>query len=707
MLTEDRAVVLDLHQGRSLARARIPGLLPIHMPPIPQPPIPLLRRPLIRGIPLAEGYVKANRRPLIPFLAVPLAFIAVLIAVRPAAALEPGSAAPAFTLEWLSEEGTISSDALFAQSPMTVLIVWNRGCPRCTKIALGIDGYAESLESSGIRTVGVLFGPDDVAGLNDLLWDNEVAIPHLWDPDGRMAAAYGLGFQHLGIFAIDRTGTVRASFDDKVEDLDSTIPAIRRAAAEGPVSIAADEGERTRVSPPINSPALNFPALQIDGRLKVLSAAGVHGGDTGFYTSSMENGSLFLYRWDLRTVWPVAKGIDFIPWLRVSNEPDEVLSEGAEQLSSVRGTASLRARFDTFTGIAGAFPLRLSPLSLQRWDAADSPPLGGTSGCGCGAGASGLIQRSLEVLTPFYTFEGLTAEYAQRPFHSRLRAFGAIPRWEQSGTGGRYRRALGGGAIDFGLGHGVDPATDLSSPVGVRLGYLDIGDDRRTLLTVTPPVAQHEWSYIALARLGPLWGITADGEVVDWREETKVGVVPPTKVHETGLRAGIRADERRDAISFWADVHRIRTDSGFEPLYRALTYSPNQDGWRMSGGLRLHPSPTEQRERVSISVFRRAVRQTELLLGADRKARTTVSSVDLAVRPVRDLIAQAHALRLETESPLSTGLTDRTDGISFDLRWEGIAALDPLIRIDRIEEKAGTSAAHTLWEGYLMLRVVR
>jgi len=672
-------------------------------------------RPRLLRIPRTLRHLSSFRSRAVSACLVLAVVVAFGCEARPASALDVGASAPPFDLAWLTEEGTIASTELFAQSPLTVLVIWNRGCPRCTKIALGAPAFADTLEPRGVRVVGILFGPDDPQGLKDLLWDHDVAVPHLWDPDARIAAAYGLGFTHLGIFAVDRAGFVRAAFDDKVEDLPATIPAILRAMAEGPTPTGTVTPPPSGAAPgavlsPATAPATPatptpraasaLPALQIDGRMRVLSASGVRIADTGLSGEQMENGSLCLFRADIRMVWPVARGIDFIPWLRVSDEPEDVLTGGAEQLSNARGTASLRARFDRVSATAGAFPLRISPLLLQRWDAQDAPPLGGVSGCGCGAGASGLKQRSLEVLSPLYTFEGLTGDYTNRPV--RFRAFGAVPRWEQAGV--RYRQVLGGATADIGFGDGIDPLYELPSPVGLRIGYLDTGDDRRTLPTAMS--ATDERAGVALGRIGPWRGLSADGEYVGWHRTIATPNRPDDKVDAGGFRAGIRADARRDEIGVWGNLYRLRTDAEFAPQYRALTYSPNQDGWRGAVGVRVFPSSGDLRERVGLIFFARRVQETEILPGEDRRALSTIVSVSLSGRPIADLLAEAHVIQITNESPLQSGTTAKTQGFSFDLRWERIPVLDPVLRLDAIREGVGAPRRHTLWQGYLTLRVL-
>ena len=353
-------------------------------------------------------------RPQITLLRLLVVFL-LLVGSRPAFPIDPGEAAPPFELPWLDGGGRARSAEIFSQRSATVLFLWDRGCPRCVRIALTCPELSDSLASLDAQVVGIVLGPGDPDELADLLWDRGVLVPHLWDEERATAGPYGLGRRHLGIFVVDRAGTVRAVFDDRVPDLvRPALPAVREVLASPVV-------EAVPVAAAVSAPS-GWPVLKIDGRARLLSTEGARSGDTGLFGEELENGTLLLFRWDLRMSWTLAEGIVFEPWLRVSNETDAVLTQGPEQLSSRYGSASLRVRRGPFSGVLGAFELRVSPLLLQRWDRQDAPPIGGASGCGlCGAGASGVQQHSLEILRPEYTFEGATATYRNR--------FGRLQGW--------------------------------------------------------------------------------------------------------------------------------------------------------------------------------------------------------------------------------------------------------------------------------------
>ncbi|MBM3287359.1 MAG: redoxin domain-containing protein, partial [Candidatus Eisenbacteria bacterium] len=437
--------------------------------------------------------------------------IGLLLCVPPhASALAPGDPAPAFRLPSIIEGEAEVGSEIFAEAPVTVLIIWDRGCSHCRSVALQSTVLSDSLLPMGGQVFGILLGPDDPQILRDLLWDKEIVTPHLWDYARKSASAYELGFRHIGIFVIDRGGTIRAAFDDKVPDLISPVMPVARVvvraeAPEGdkprPVDRGAAEEDRTQPAEqgasqeagslrPVRMAARpeagNFaspsgwPALRVDGRMRLISTEGARPFDTGLYGEELQNGALLLHRWDLRLAWNLARGITFEPWLRVSNEDEAYLTEGAEQLSSRHGTATLRMQSGAFSAALGAYALRVSPFALQRWDAEDAPPIGGgASGCGCGPGSGGVSYRSQEILGPDYTFEGASASWTHR--YARVRGFIAIPRWEQAAVQEgdayqsrepRFRRILHGGVIDFGKAGTEERAYGLASPVGLRLGFV-------------------------------------------------------------------------------------------------------------------------------------------------------------------------------------------------------------------------------------------
>lgn len=615
-----------------------------------------------------------------------------LISTGPALGLGPGDHAPPFELPRLSDEGTVRAPDLFAENQITVLMIWDRGCPHCTDVALASPALADSVEPLGARVLGIVMGPDDPEVLAELFWDEGVTVPHLWDGDRKTAGPYGLGFLHLGVFVVDRAGVIRATFDDKIADpVTEIVPAVRAALA-APATTATPRATATM-------PA-GWPVIKLDGRMRMLSTEGARDADTGLFGEHLTNGSILLYRWDIGLVWSLAPGIEVEPWFRLSNESDEVLTEGAERLSNRRGSITLRARRGPFSGAIGAFDARISPLLMQRWDEHDAPPIGGVSGCGvCGAGGSGLQQKSLEVLDPSYSFEGITGAYAHR--YAVLRGWAAVDRWESEEEPVRFRRVLQGGSIDLGRSGLVDPDFGLPQPIGVRVGVVSVDDDQRTLPDYLRfvPGDRGEIGWVVLARAGSFYGLSADAEragwtLKEWGQERK----------SKAWRAGVHGSWTVDSYSFWGRAHGIRVDRWFDPMYRSLTYEPDREGFRIAGGARRLLAPGATRERVGLSGFYRAMNP----VGDGRDVVDyRVTSISLSTRPLDDLLAQLSYLRI-AELPKNSEVEDAiTAGFSLDLRWEGWSTLDPMLHVETVENDPRGLNKSTLWQAYLSVRVVR
>jgi len=296
--------------------------------------------------PTPESWFPALRRT--PWV-LPLC-LASWLAAAPASALGPGERAPSFELPRLRGGGSVYAPDLFFASRLTALVFWNRGCPECTEVAMGMQALADSLAPLGAQVVGVAFGPDDPFSIRDQLREHGISARQLWDAGAGVATRYGLGLQHLSVFLIDETARVRAVFDDRIRGLvDPVLPAARRilageteSATEQPEPEAASAAPET-TRPVEGAPVAELPSvasalsvLKLDARMKLLSTEKARSGDRGLFNETLVNGVLHLYRYDIRLPWTPVAGVEFVPWLRVSNEDEEILTEGAEQITSAR-----------------------------------------------------------------------------------------------------------------------------------------------------------------------------------------------------------------------------------------------------------------------------------------------------------------------------------------------------------------------------------
>jgi hypothetical protein len=445
----------------------------------------------------------------------------------------------------------------------------------------------------------------------------------------------------------------------------------------------------------------------------MMSTEGARRGDTGLFGETIENGALFLYRWDLRLTWELSPRIVVEPWLRVSNESETVLTAGAEQLTNPHGSLSIRYNDRFVSATLGSYPLRLSPLSLQRWDLDDLPPIGGGSGgvsCGCAGGALGLQQKSLEVLGPSYTFEGAIASV--RTSGALARGWIAIPRIESGGPSYppvsseeiNYRRIVYGGSVDLGHSGAVDATFGLPQPLGLRVGALWLEDDKRTLglPAGSLPVERDERVGFVLGTLGPWQGISADAEVAELRSND------PFDSHGRALRGGLRGERKLDRLVLWGRAHRSQTDPGFDPFYGALTYEENREGWRGALGARILPARGAVREWLGLALFSRSMRERSpsSYPGAGL-SRWKTYGVSLLVRPNPEFVAEANWVLLEEiRSPISGG-NSRISGESLELRWEGLGSVEPALRIQAVRPDPGSGGPVTVWQIYSSVRILR
>jgi peroxiredoxin len=699
-----------------------------------------------------------------------LSILFVLAWVAPAAAISPGSIAPWFQLPWLTGGQAPPSDEIFGRAPLTALVFWNRGCPHCTEIALVCDALADSLRPLGVAVTAILFGPDDPVALSYLLDERGIELPHLWDT-GTVARAYGLGTTHLASFLVDSDGTVQAAFDDQMEGLVLTlVPSARQLLAEKPAShrppggpgsgdgratdgagasagttpaAGAIPGETTQPAPAARVMAATASlreTIELETRTRYAVTEGSRPDDRGLLGEPLEAGTSWLDRVDLRLHWSPAPGIEVVPWLRWSNEDVAAATEGAEQFSGRHGTLSVILQRGRWHGTIGAFPLRLSPLLLQRWDQEDAPPLGGATGCGvCGSGVTGVTARSLELLAPPYTFEGFETGGTTR--FARLRIAGAVARREQEEVGAawlaaakevappayqapsRYRKELGTVVLDLGHAGSVVAGTGLSRPLGLRLSALVLDDDRRSIDLDSHPRPADERDERALsawASAGPWLGAALEAEAVWWRlDRVRVEPVYNHVVREVtdarGLRAGTRMEQASGPWRVRGRLHFVRTGPGFEPFYRALTYGVSREGWRAAlalawtgregvAGRRLAGRRSAGRnDRLALELFRRAVREAEddparrENPGAGRE-RETVTSFSLAARARDDWPVEVHLVRARVDHPIPLRPDETRSGVSLHLRCTTVAAVEPSLRFDwiRLENGAARHAVRTV-----------
>jgi len=219
---------------------------------------------------------------------------------------------------------------------------------------------------------------------------------------------------------------------------------------------------------------------------------------------------------------------------------------------------------------------------------------------------------------------------------------------------------------------------------------------------VRPP-DREELGYVVLWRVEPIDGLSADGERAQWSLRTA-----GTETDAGGWRAGVQGQRAFGTYSIWGRLHRTKTERGFDPLYRALTYDRNRVGWRVAGGLRNLLVPGGTRERIGLGFFYRIVEEEDpeeaVAYGV---VEFRVTSVSLSGRPTDKLLAEVSYLRLSEVSPNPSIANAVTSGVSFDLRWEGWPTIDPTLHLEAVQNDPIGGDPATLWQTYLSVRVVK
>ncbi len=204
----------------------------------------------------------------------------------PAFAVGPGDPAPAFVLPYIEGQGGLRGPECFEEAPVTVLVIWDRGCPHCLDLALGSSALADSIEPRGGRVLGIVLGPDDPESIKDLLWERAVTVRQLWDRERVTAGAYDLGIKHIGIFVIDRSGVIRSRFDDRIDNLAAAVtPAalevIDRTSSGVPPAAASLPPINGFPASAANGTGRGWPTFRIDGRSRMMSTEGARPGRYG------------------------------------------------------------------------------------------------------------------------------------------------------------------------------------------------------------------------------------------------------------------------------------------------------------------------------------------------------------------------------------------------------------------------------------------
>jgi hypothetical protein len=530
------------------------------------------------------------------------AFLLLLLLLPWAAALaaSPGAQsalAPALLDEPLPRLGSTARatlrDFLDPASPL-VLILWNSDCPDCLENLVEADALGKA--EPRLRLLGVLNDPDPWDAL-DFTAMRGLEVPTLHDPGGHFAAALGTEGSSFSFALVDGEGSVHALVIDKQPD---AALAIRDALAALPAAAAAPAPGRAPV-------AAAYPRVSGSGELRLAALAVGLDGDLdegpcpgepalcacslgGAYGEDLRPLADLLFRLRYELVAQLSPRARAGAFLRLSNEPVALLAQGPEYLSSERGSAFAEYATGTWSARLGWSALHFSPLTLQRWDFADNPPVAGTGGAGgcgaCGTTSHALALEALDELGPKLTVEGLRFSAAPRSWLAAT-AFWARPRRAQAFDADAqppfaYRQDLVGAQL------ALRPPLARGRRASLQLHYVAANEDGGSAdwpLYVGDPSSfvHHDEVYGALLAAPLLAGLEIEQEAT--RSTTRIDRrdARGKAVEDWAYRGELRASLPM-ALRLAAAWLRLGPDYGAE--YRALSYQPNTEGWRFAASAR-------------------------------------------------------------------------------------------------------------------------
>ena len=518
-----------------------------------------------------------------------------------------------------------------------------------------------------------------------------MAVPHLWDGAAVTASAYELGIRHLGVFVVDRAGAIRAVFDDQIPNLVGPVLPAVRAALVHPAGRPLSTGSTAR--PP--RPAGAFRPSAAGPRDRRPHARPVDRGSARRRRRSQRGGSPERRR----VPHPVGSpdDLDALAECRLRSLASRQQRVGRGVPGGIRPLSEPPRHREPERPGRDASRARSEPIrsgSRRSFCSDGTPTTRRHSGAfrvaaaEAAAGRDSSSTASRSSVRPTVS-RGRRSRWSHR--FGRVRGFMAVPRWERriASTAGpdqtqtaQYRQTVAGASIDVGAPGALDPRFELPTPLGLRAGYLSVGDDQRTLPApqLHPSDSVGRAGMVPPGKRGPWRGITGDVEYVGWHLDS-AGKRRSAR-DAAGYRAGLRVEEPVGPMVLWGAAHRLRSDRDFAPAYGSITYEANREGWRAWAGLRRLETrggtPGTLGDRPLLSRGPRDRR--DHLVRRGRSARR-VASVSLSARPARRP-ARGGARHLQR---------DRPPAEAPDLTTRGSLARPVLGRARDIEPSSGST----------------
>ncbi len=316
---------------------------------------------------------------------------------------------------------------------------------------------------------------------------------------------------------------------------------------------------------------------------------------SGLYGENLPIGLSLRQRFDLSLDVFLTDYLTVGGTVRISNEDTQQVLPPPDLISTTALAGWWRVNFfkGPFDITLGAYETSFTPLTLMRWDQDDNP-LGATS-CGCQVAVAGISGESLEELKADYRLEGALAKiqkgigdisllYARPGIASEAETYTR----HMFGTRARlllpYTRNFSTLTIGITLLRAVDDTASSSQALYDPLRSDVIGIDLRVPL---------------------VWKLSCIAEYArSIRDDNLLSTVDAVR-SENGFIAGLNL-KSGDAVDAHALV--LHLDPYFSPLYRALSYAKNRQGFRGSFTIRKIPFFSHM---LNVSLYAKLLREVK------------------------------------------------------------------------------------------------
>jgi len=297
---------------------------------------------------------------------------------------------------------------------------------------------------------------------------------------------------------------------------------------------------------------------------------------TGSYGEELKQGLGMRQRFDLTLDYFLTDYLTIGGTVRISNEEFEGILPPPDLISTrtIAGWWSANLFKPPFDITFGAYDASFTPLTLMRWDQNDNPL--GASGCGCQIAVGGFSGESLEELVEDYLLEGAHARYQNK--------FGDISilyaRPEVDIETESFARHMFGGHVRI-----ILPYTRNFSTLTIGITGLRVIDDTQTVSTALYDPLQSDVFGVDI-NLPLLWNINGVAEYARSIRDDNLFSNVDIIHEENGFIAGVslKSGDRIDLNALY-----IQLDPYFSPLYRAISYAKNRQGFRGSFTMRKIP----------------------------------------------------------------------------------------------------------------------